>query len=68
VALVFGVPVEAMTAILRVAVIAVPLLGFGLTYRICRELRDRRDVFDGHGPAVRLRRTDSGGFEEIDPD
>jgi len=62
------VPVEAMTNILRVAIVVVPLLGFGITYRICRELRDRRAMTPGHRAAVRLRRTPSGGFEEIEPD
>ncbi len=68
VALIFGVPVEAMTNILRVGIIVVPLLGFALTYRITRELRDRRDATHAPRRAVRLRRTPSGGFEEIEPD
>ena len=68
VALVFAVPVEAMTNILRVAIVAVPLLGFGLTYRICRELYDRREATGERRGSVRLRRTAAGGFEEIEPD
>jgi ubiquinol-cytochrome c reductase cytochrome b subunit len=68
VALIFGVPVEAMTNILRVAIVVVPLLGFGITYRICRELRDPSATTPGRGEAVRLRRTPTGGFEEIEPD
>ena len=68
VALIFGVPVEAMTNILRVAIVVVPLLGFGITYRICRELSDRQATTPGHGTAVRLRRNPAGGFEEIEPD
>jgi ubiquinol-cytochrome c reductase cytochrome b subunit len=64
VALVFGVPVEVMTNLLRVAVVAVPLLGFGVTYRLCLELK-RRDRPMRSGP-IRLRRTATGGFEEID--
>jgi ubiquinol-cytochrome c reductase cytochrome b subunit len=68
VALIFGVPVEAMTNILRVAIVAVPLVGFVLTYRVARELRDRRGAADGRTGAVLLRRTPSGGFEEIEPD
>jgi ubiquinol-cytochrome c reductase cytochrome b subunit len=68
VALIFGVPVEAMTNILRVAIILVPIAGFGVTYRITRELRDRRDMAAERRGAVRLRRTSSGGFEEIEPD
>ena len=68
VALIFGVPVEAMTNILRVAIVVVPLLGFGITYRICRELSDRQTTTPGHGTAVQLRRNAPGGFEEIEPD
>ncbi|TME33011.1 MAG: cytochrome bc complex cytochrome b subunit [Chloroflexi bacterium] len=67
VALIFGVPVEAMTNILRVAIVVVPLLGFGLTYRVCTEMRDARAGI-GHPRMVRLRRTSAGGFEEDDPD
>ena len=67
VALIFGVPVEAMTIILRVAIVVMPLLGFGLTYRISSELRDRR-AGSGDARMVRLRRTSAGGFEEVDPD
>jgi len=64
VALVFDVPVEAMTEILRIAVFVVPAIGFLVTYRVCIELQSRGD---GTGPArrVRLRRTASGGFEEL---
>jgi ubiquinol-cytochrome c reductase cytochrome b subunit len=68
VALIFGVPVEGMTNILRVAIMVVPLLGFGITYRICRELSDRQTTTPGHGTAVRLLRNAAGGFEEIEPD
>jgi ubiquinol-cytochrome c reductase cytochrome b subunit len=68
IALIFGVPVEAMTNILRVAIIVVPILGFGVTYRITRELRDRRAMSGELHGAVRLRRNASGGFEEIEPD
>jgi ubiquinol-cytochrome c reductase cytochrome b subunit len=61
----FSVQVETVTRALRVAVFVVPLVvGWG-TYRIARELRDRdlhpmRDA----GPRT-LRRSASGGFEEV---
>jgi ubiquinol-cytochrome c reductase cytochrome b subunit len=62
-ALIFNIPVEAMTDLLRVAFLVVPLLGFGVTWRICRELQRRTDAPDARQPVV-LRRTASGGFEE----
>lgn len=67
VALVFDVPVEAMTEMLRIAVFVVPVIGFLVTYRICIELQSRGD---GAGPMrrVRLQRTATGGFEEIGDD
>ena len=68
IAIVFNVPVEAMTQILRVAIIVVPLLGFAVTYRICSELRRSRGHPTRRAAAVRLRRTDAGGFEEIGPE
>jgi len=40
----------------------VPLVGFAVTYRVCRELQARTDA--PRPRAVRLRRTPSGGFEE----
>jgi ubiquinol-cytochrome c reductase cytochrome b subunit len=63
VALIFNIPVEVMTNILRVAFFVVPSLGFWVTWRICRELQRRTDVTDPRRPVV-LRRTASGGFEE----
>lgn len=56
-----GVPVETMTAILRVALLVGPVAaGYG-AYLIARNLRDR-----GERPESRivLRRTDTGGYEE----
>lgn len=56
-----GVPVETMTAILRVALlVGPPATGYG-AYLIARNLRDR-----GERPESRivLRRTDTGGYED----
>ncbi len=64
--LVLGVPVEVMTNILRVAIFVVPILGFGVTYRICIELRDRGGGVMHRGPGIRLRRNVQGGFDEVD--
>jgi ubiquinol-cytochrome c reductase cytochrome b subunit len=68
IALVFGVPVEAMTDIFRVAVFVVPALGFAVTYRLAVELKRAPRGVEGRAPAIRLRRTSSGGFEEIEPE
>jgi len=65
IALVFDVPLEVMTNVLRVAFFAVPLLGFVVTYRICRELQSRTAAPDARRPVV-LVRTASGGYEERD--
>ncbi|HEX2140979.1 MAG TPA: cytochrome bc complex cytochrome b subunit [Candidatus Limnocylindria bacterium] len=65
IALIFNAPVEVMTELLRIAFFVVPVLGFLVTYRICVELQRKTDVSDAHQP-VRLRRTASGGFEEIE--
>jgi quinol---cytochrome-c reductase cytochrome b subunit len=65
--LVFDVPVEAITELFRVAIFVIPVIGFGVTYWVCRELQGRPAT--GSGPRrVRLRRTDSGGFEEVGDD
>jgi ubiquinol-cytochrome c reductase cytochrome b subunit len=64
IALVFNVPLELMTDVLRIALFVVPLLGFGVTYRLCVELQRRTDA--PRSRIVRLRRTADGGFEEVD--
>jgi ubiquinol-cytochrome c reductase cytochrome b subunit len=66
-AVILDVEVETMTNVLRVAIFAVPLLGFLVTWRICHELRrEKREV--GEAPRrVVLRRTPEGGFEEVEP-
>jgi ubiquinol-cytochrome c reductase cytochrome b subunit len=67
IALVFNVPLEAMTNVLRVAIFLVPIVGFGVTYRVCRELRDRADAPDARRPVI-LARTPGGGYEERSDD
>lgn len=66
VALVFNVPVELMTDVLRVAVFLVPLLGFAITYRICVERRRGRDRSLNARRALLLERTPEGGFREVE--
>ena len=67
-AVILNIPLEATTDLLRIAVIAVPILAGVITYRVCVELRRReRAAGPGRRPAaVRLRRTPDGGFEEVE--
>jgi ubiquinol-cytochrome c reductase cytochrome b subunit len=65
-AIIIGVPVETMTDVLRFGVILVPIAGYFITHRICVELQRSEGHPLARGPAVRLRRTAEGGFEEID--
>jgi len=63
-AVIFSIPVEMTTDLLRLAVFLVPALGGVIAYRLCVEARDRargRPM----APAARLRRTAAGGFEEV---
>ena len=64
---IFGVPVEATTRVLQIAVFAAPVIGGIVTYRICVDLRNReRAGGEERRTVVRLRRTAEGGFEEIE--
>jgi ubiquinol-cytochrome c reductase cytochrome b subunit len=65
-AIIIGVPVETMTDVLRFGVILVPIAGYFITHRICVELQRSEGHPLARGPAIRLRRTADGGFEEID--
>ncbi|HEX2195441.1 MAG TPA: ubiquinol-cytochrome c reductase cytochrome b subunit, partial [Actinomycetota bacterium] len=62
--LLFNVPVETMTVMLRYATFVVPILGGLVAYRIAKDLRDSGTHPFRRGGGVRLRRTSSGGFEE----
>ncbi|MDP9272815.1 MAG: ubiquinol-cytochrome c reductase cytochrome b subunit, partial [Chloroflexota bacterium] len=64
-AIIFNIPVETMTNVLRAAVFVVPLLGFALTYRVCLEMRARDLHPLQRSAGVLLRRTPEGGFEEV---
>lgn len=63
-ALMFNVPVEAITWFLRVAIFVVPAASAALAYRMAIELRDRDPRVFGRKKAVVLRRTATGGYEE----
>jgi ubiquinol-cytochrome c reductase cytochrome b subunit len=59
----FGVSVEAITRVLRVAVFALPLLAFAVTYYLCRELR-RTGIHPVKEAKIgTIRRTREGGYE-----
>lgn len=61
-----GVPVEWITAALRVILVIVPPVAGYATYEICRELR-RGDAEPGRAHRwIRLRRSAAGGFEEVE--
>jgi ubiquinol-cytochrome c reductase cytochrome b subunit len=65
---ILDVPVETMTNVLRVAIFVVPIIGFLVTYRICRELkRESLETAAPAAPRIVLRRTPDGGFEEVEP-
>jgi ubiquinol-cytochrome c reductase cytochrome b subunit len=61
-AVLLDVPVESVTTILRILVVAMPVLTWLLVFALCRDLRRRGG--SPSAPAVRLVRTSSGGFEE----
>ncbi|HSM38442.1 MAG TPA: cytochrome bc complex cytochrome b subunit [Candidatus Limnocylindrales bacterium] len=67
IALVFNVRVEIMTELLRIAFFVVPILGFAITFRVCRELQARAGAPDARRPVVIVRNA-AGGYEERSDD
>jgi ubiquinol-cytochrome c reductase cytochrome b subunit len=65
-AVILDVPVEGLTVLFRILLVVAPAVTWLLTFAVARELRSRQA-----GPAtpatVILARTESGGFEEIEP-
>ncbi len=64
-AVIFNVPVETMTNVLRVLILVGPVVGFAVTWWICRELRDQPRG-ERRSDRIVLRRTPDGGFEEVE--
>ncbi|MDQ3958059.1 MAG: cytochrome bc complex cytochrome b subunit [Actinomycetota bacterium] len=62
--LVFNVPVESMTVILRYATFVVPVLGGLVAYRVARDLKASEWHPFGRGRPTALRRNAAGGFDE----
>ena len=63
----FGVPVEWITAALRVALVVVPPIAGYVAYEVCRELSRGAPASERAGRWTRLRRSAGGGFEEVEP-
>lgn len=64
-ALTFNIPVEGITWFLRVALLVVPVVGGMIAYRVCKELQVGGDHPLRRRRGTVLRRTTSGGFEEV---
>ena len=67
-AMILRIPLEATTNLLRIAVVALPIVGGVIAYRVCHELRRREQAADAgtHPRAVRLERNAEGGFDEVE--
>lgn len=64
-AVTFNIPVETITQWLRAGIIALPVICGYVAYRAACRLQESNFKISGRRRAVRLRRTDSGGFEEV---
>jgi ubiquinol-cytochrome c reductase cytochrome b subunit len=64
----FSSDVETLTLVFRALALALPVLAWVVTYRVC-VARLRRDSAHGrsHRGGTALRRSESGGFEEVEP-
>ena len=58
------IPVEWLTTLFRILVVAVPVVVWIVSYVLARE-RIARSTEHRHPAGVALRRTESGGFEEV---
>jgi ubiquinol-cytochrome c reductase cytochrome b subunit len=58
----FGVPYETQIWIYRGLAVVLPVVGYFVTARVCRELRDRELALGAVRPVRRVRRTPGGGF------
>jgi ubiquinol-cytochrome c reductase cytochrome b subunit len=66
-AVLFNVDVGALTAVLRVLLIVAPLVVGLVAYRLAIEIRARSGRPLGPEGGSVIRRTDDGGFEEVEP-
>src|SRR5919109_1410444 len=66
IAIVFNVPVEALTVLFRFVLVGGPIVAGLVAWALCRELRRREAQPEHPGRRIRLRRTEAGGFEEVE--
>jgi ubiquinol-cytochrome c reductase cytochrome b subunit len=59
------IEVDTFNTVLKVMLFATPVLAGAITFAICRDLRDRPRSPIARPGTMTVRRTDSGGFEEI---
>ena len=65
-ALTFNISVDAITWFFRIGLVALPVLGGLVTYKICKEMQRRELHPFEQSRGVLLKRNSSGGFEEKD--
>jgi ubiquinol-cytochrome c reductase cytochrome b subunit len=66
----FSTELEALTIVFRVLTLVLPIVAGVATYRLCESRRARAVGHSGEAPpsgGIALRRTASGGFEEVEP-
>jgi ubiquinol-cytochrome c reductase cytochrome b subunit len=66
----FAADVGTLTFVFRMLALITPVVAWLVTWRICRALvarRDRADVGYEHRGGSPMRRTPSGGFEDVEP-
>jgi ubiquinol-cytochrome c reductase cytochrome b subunit len=66
VSILLDIPIESLTAVLRILVFVVPVVVWVLTYRMAWARKRGGRPEAGHPRGIRLRRTATGGFEERD--
>ncbi|HEX2052899.1 MAG TPA: ubiquinol-cytochrome c reductase cytochrome b subunit [Actinomycetota bacterium] len=62
----FNLPLELVTRSLQVLLLALPLVSGIVTYRICRQLKNRGAARHAHGHVI--VRTSDGSFETVEPE
>ena len=66
IAVLLNVQVESLTLLFQVLIVALPVVAWIVTYRLCRERLARAEAHREHEGGVLVRRTAGGGFEEVE--